>query len=474
VSGKIQNFSPNYPNLRRLYAGNDALGWSYGDYDGQINSDLFGTILQMKADQGFFAIPLPTDLVPGDIVKICGHAWSSNYLNLIDNQFNVGVGYIKCSDITEKNNTSIFTLIPTFQTSFYNGGVACFFGQVNINLNLPACDTMLVVGMIGSDDSEALANYKFTYTLDAIKYCGGSNLLVRYCCDPAYTEIIPNNGAPVGSAFMDSGNCWTVVEETTLPITRGLKNQQQYVDCATCLLDYACQANYVVESCCGIPEQIFVPVMPGVSVGSSFVDTYGNCWSVYSTAFTPITNVVTASTVYPSGCVDCTDVNECPTNFIIRSCCYPELGGYTKSNILGPSYNVGDIFVDQFGICWAINAIDIGINFPTLGFLTPLTNYGGDACGMCLTFNVCPETLFYEVQNCCTEEIEIVELNPLYNVGNILAVWDSTDTNRECWRILSFSDVGPSTYSFASIVASYAVCQDCISQWLGDECPPTP
>jgi hypothetical protein len=107
-----------------------------------------------------------------------------------------------------------------------------------------------------------------------------------------------------------------------------------------------------------------------------------------------------------------------------------------------------------------------------LANITPITDFGTD-CEACVSDNACPETLFYEVQNCCTEDIEVVELLPFYSPTQVLGVWDSTNTNRECWRILSFTN-GPSTYSFASVDSNYDVCPDCIANWLNGECPPTP
>jgi hypothetical protein len=212
--------------------------------------------------------------------------------------------------------------------------------------------------------------------------------------------------------------------------------------------------------------------MPGVGVGDTFVDTYGICWYVDGTTVLPITNVVFAGTVYDNtDCNEgtCVDDNPCPTFFYLQSCCYQgALQGITTSIILGPSYVVNDVFVDQFGICWLVKSISEA-TFPTLAAITPVTDYGFEGCADCITDNTCPETLFYEVQNCCTEEIEIVELNPFYNVGNILAIRDSMD-NRECWKILSFSN-GPATYTFSLVQGNYGLCEQCISDYLGGECP---
>jgi hypothetical protein len=334
---------------------------------------------------------------------------------------------------------------------------------------------MLIVGMMSANDNETGVDCRFTYTLDAIKYCNGPNLLIRLCCDQAYYEVIQNNGVAVGASFVDNeGYCWTVDEESTLSITGSRIKATDYANCTACTTANPCPENYEVQSCCGITAQIFVPVMVGVDVGDSFVDTYGNCWEVVGTVPVPITNVVFAGTVYnEQNCNSgvCVANNPCPTFLKMESCCSDSsINGITSSLILGPGWGVGDSFVDQFGICWFIPGT-ADPEFPTLANITPVTDFGGD-CEECINENPCPETLFYEIQNCCTEDIEVVELPPLYSPTRVLGVWDSTDTNRECWKILSITN-GPATYTFASIVAVYDRCITCINQWMG-ECPPTP
>ena len=379
---------------------------------------------------------------------------------------------------------TVTTLIPTSPSAFANvggPGQTCFSEQIELNQILPACDTMLIVAMISANDNQTETTTQFTYTLDAIKYCNGPNLLIRYCCDPAYSEVIVNNGVAVGASFSDTnGYCWTVFQETTLPVTGNRIKATDYIDCTACTTANECPVNYSVKSCCEIPQQIFVPVMPGVNVGDSFVDTYGNCWYVETTDSSPITNVVYVDTVYPEtscGSGTCTNANPCPIFYGLQSCCIfgnDALYGYTSSAILGPGYVLGDYFVDQFGICWWIKSqLDNNV-FPTLAFITPVTEYtdcNSEPDG-CVIINPCPTTLFYTMQNCCTEEIEIWESGDAYQVGNILAVWDSTNTIRECWKILSFSNVGPATITFASINGNYTDCRFCIDNWIGDGgCP---
>ena len=473
MSGKFQVTSKNYPDLNALRIGNDGLGWSYGEYDLALGSDVFGTMLALKPYDAYCAIPLPTDLLPGDVIKICGNAWSFNYGNLPYNQINVGVGYIVCSDITNKINSPVFTLIPTFQTFFGSGGTACFSDQIELGITLPACNTMLIVGLLGSDQDGLLEGlYRFTYTLDAIKYCAGANLLIRYCCDPAYYEIIANNGVAIGSVFSDTdGYCWTVFEETTLPITSTRTKATDYVHCAACIENNPCAPNYVVESCCKANSEIFVSVMPGVSVGDTFVDTYGFCWSVTGSEFIPITNVVFPDTVYnETTCNDetCIISNPCPIMYVLQSCCYRgALIGTTSSAIIGTGWSVFDVFVDTNGICWLVKGVNVTPGVPTLPNVIPSTTYANEACNDCISTNPCPETIYFTIQNCCTEDIEVVQfpLGAIYAPGQTLGVRTSPSNNRECFKILSFDVTGTPTLTIDSVDANYQDCRDCIASW---------
>ena len=471
MSGLFEITSQNAPNLQPMFIGNESFGWSYGDYNVQANSDSFGVLIEMKADQAFTAIPLPTDLLPDDVIKICGHAASSNYGNLPSNTFTITVGYIICSEITTKSNTNIYTLIPPTEAFFGNGGVVCFFAERPVRITLPACDTMLVVGMIGADaDGIEPSKYRFTYTLDAIKYCAGSNLLIRYCCDPAYYEIIANNGLAIGSTFSDDdGYCWEVFEETTLPITSSRTKVTDYADCTACTLDNPCAPNYVVDSCCKAGQEIFVPVMPGVSIGDTFVDTYGFCWSVTGSDYVPITNVVFPDVVYDeTTCIDetCINSNPCPIMYGLQSCCYEgKLRGTTSSTIIGTGWALEDTFVDTNGICWFVKGVDIPLGVPTLPNVIPSTTYGNQACNDCVIANPCQDitSLYYTIQNCCTLDIEVVQLSPSYFPGQILGVRIAPSDDRACFEVLSFDITGTPTLTINSILGNYQDCRDCIT-----------
>jgi hypothetical protein len=383
---------------------------------------------------------------------------------------------VDCSDFFTLDPI-ITTLIPTSQNSIDGNRVVCFSEEIILNTILPACETMLVVGMQGGNLNGNENTFRFTYTLDAIKYCNGPNLLIRNCCDTAYYEIIVNNGVAIGASFVDNeGFCWTVDSETESSITGIRTKATDYTNCTDCINANPCPSNFNIESCCSQEPQTFTAALPGVNVGDTFVDTFGLCWSVIGTSENPITNVVFVDTVYTeTNCLSetCRSNNPCPRIWTIQSCCSfrggEPLFGFTTDIILGPSYGLFDTFVDQFGICWFVKrdeGTDTNI-FPNLGFITPVTEYTNDDCESCTSVNECPVSLFYTLQNCCTEEIEVWENNNAYSVGGILAGNDGVDDY--CYRVLSFAATGTSTITF-NVNNSFSNCDDCINQYLGS-CP---
>jgi hypothetical protein len=53
--------------------------------------------------------------------------------------------------------------------------------------------------------------------------------------------------------------------------------------------------------------------------------------------------------------------------------------------------------------------------------------------------------------------------------GFIYGIIDEFDI-RQCYKVLSFSNVGPATTTILGGGGQYETCQDCIAQWMG-ECP---
>jgi hypothetical protein len=237
-----------------------------------------------------------------------------------------------------------------------------------------------------------------------------------------------------------------------------------YVDCDACIDANPCPLNFKIQGCCGGDGEIFSAALIGVNVGDTFVDTNGFCWSAIDTTPNPITNVVEVGTVYPiTNCESnvCRDLNECPTPVFLESCC--GLTGYSTLELLQatlPTLVLGDTFVDTFGICWVIKLSDYA--FPNLSFIVPVTEYGLDNCIACTLANECPRDVYYTIQNCCTEEIEVVLLNASYNVGERLLL--TLDIGVGCYKVLSWSITGTITATVSSVLGISGSCDQCLNQ----------
>ena len=480
----IRNNSTSPSNIGHLYVGNSVYGWSHGEYDYESNSDNFGNIISITNRNRSCSIPLPADLYPGDIVKICGNAILDD-TGLVafedfppDWNFYCSVSTIDCGGFSLDNtDTSASTLIPTITSAIQNGGTGnyytCFSGSVTLSSQLNACTTSLLVGM-NSGASVSLGstpNFLFTYSLDVIKACANyqSNILIRNCCEPLYTEIIAGNSTVVGESFVDTdGNCWSVISETTDPVNSVRTLQTIYSSCSLCVANNPCPQNYIVNSCCYSGEQYFSASIPGISLGDSFVDSNGFCWTLSGITSLPSTYAVTAATVYTGdgACTACTDANPCPQLVVLTSCC--DLGtGYSTLDIIGSGVAVGDTFVDQFGFCWSINTPGYipPEAYTNLSFIHAVTVY--IACQSCTESNVCPTTrLYYTLQSCCDESIEIALLDPNYPVD--ASIYLECDEKVGCYKIISWSDTGTTTLTHPNISSTYnnqkePGCNKCLS-----------
>jgi hypothetical protein len=476
VSGKFSSNSPNSPNINKMVSANDGLGWSYGDYDSSATIDGFGNLISLKYSLSNWGIPLPIDLNVGDTIRISGIAYILNIIELfpqpVNPTFYITVSRFNCSEVNAVTNTPLSTVISvaSYPISLSVGKV-CFSESIILSSVLASNETFFVVGLgIGSENEPPTSvDIGFSYTLDVSQACiaTGKNYLIRNCCDPAYTNVIIDNLVPIGESFVDTdGNCWTVEAETLDSVTAVRTKSTAYVDCDACIDANPCPENFKIVGCCAGDEQVFTAALIGVNVGDTFVDTNGFCWSATLTTPLPITNVVEVGTVYPiTDCSSavCTGLNTCPTPVFLESCCTAEsLNGYTTLELLQatlPTLDIGDIFVDTFGMCWLIKSSDYA--FPNLAFIVPVTEYGTEACETCITANDgCPKDFYYTIQNCCTEEIEVVFLGAAYTVGNTLLL--ELDVAFGCYKVLSWSSTGTTTATVVTVNGVSASCNQCL------------
>ena len=474
VSGRFVTNNFNAPDIGKMYSGNPELGWSFGNYEFETPVDGFGNLLFLKSSDIKFGITLPVDLNVGDTIKISGIITIEDVIDGDINQpkFYVTVSSFSCSS-ARKKIIDLNTVIPVAEYVIdKESGTTCFSESITLSSILPADETFFVVGLTAGNNKDLFSPTMaigFSYTLDATQACigTGKNLLIRNCCDPAYSEIIIDNGVEIGKSFSDTdGNCWTVETVTEDAVTGVRDIKANYFDCQTCINSHPCPENFIIKACCGeIIGEVFSAALVGVNVGDTFVDTNGYCWFAEDTTPLPITNVIEVDTVYPeTSCQSavCVDNNPCPTPVNLFSCC-GSLRGSTTLEILQaaiPTLNFNDGFVDQFGMCWEI--IEGGYAFPNLSFITPVTEYsaGGAApCTTCSIDNECPGAFYYTIQNCCTEEIEVVKLQPAYNISEVLTL--ELDIAFGCYEILSWSNTGTETATVQNVVATLDNCEQC-------------
>lgn len=482
VSGRFIAQSKNSPNISQMFSANSSIGWSYGDYNAQAGKDGFGNLITLKFPDAYYGIPLSVDLNAGDTVKISGIAYLIPPVLAENPILYVTVAHYNCSEVSASSNTSLYTVIPVASYSIDpKKAKVCFSESIILSEILPSNETFFVVGLsVGNDTLVTLSvETKFSYALDVTQVCigTGENLFIRNCCDPAYSEIILNNGTPVGGSFVDDeGNCWTVEALTIDPVDSIRTLSNSYEGCISCIASNPCPENFTIQSCCGEGEgETFSAALIGVNVGDTFVDTNGYCWSATATTGGPITNVVDVDTVYPeTTCesAECVAANTCPTTAYLSSCCR-NLQGYTTFELLQaavPTIVVGSVFVDTFGQCWEVR--DSNYAFPNLAFIVPVTDYGVAACEPCILVNECPRDFYYTVQNCCTEEIEVIVLDSVYNIGDVLTLLLTTGLG--CYEVLSWSATGPATIIVEEVLRTDAECTECkraLIELAGDYCP---
>jgi hypothetical protein len=499
VSGMFSSASETIPNLSNMVVGNTDYGWSYGKYNAQAKCDGYGNMQSIETNFINCLIPLPADFLPGDVIKICGVAISSAGVTTDefphDYNFYLSVSTITCQGFDIPNyqrEVILSTLISpqTFPFTLGDGTTTtrvCFSVSTTVTSQLPGCTTYLLVGLnAGSETWDGTYNgqIKFSYTLDGVKHCStGTNLFIRNCCEPLYSEIIANNSTPVGESFSDAdGNCWTVVAETHDNITGTRTKANAYNDCTACTVANPCPLNYLVESCCTPGTQTFsASISSSLAIGDGFVDNNGFCWTVVGTTSTPSTYIISVVTVYPVGgdpCTECITSNPCPEYIVLDSCCGLGPGYTTEALLTAGGYTPASYpttIIDQFGFCWYADFVGIinkplpGGFYPNLGFIQAVSE--SVDCAQCIADNTCPASLFYTLKNCCTEEIFVAELSASYYMEMQLTIIAAESVG--CFTVQGWSTTGPATLTSVIVIGTdfpgigeeaVIQCQRCYSQ----------
>jgi hypothetical protein len=340
---------------------------------------LTGEILSEEAATG---IPIPINLVADDVVTISGNASYNNATAYINNGYDVnlivGVYYFNCNEVDSSTGASIYTFIPVSTVAFDKSDKVCFDASVKLGSNYDIHDTRLLVG------------YNIVVT------CPISDV-----CDP-----------PVVNAELSTVSY-------TLDIERPCKVEI---------------TNFIIRNCC-VPIITELVHIPGLVVGDFHVDDEGNCWEVMEGS-TSVTNFTRNFVDIYTSCLECQTANPCPANLIINSCCV-EGNEFVTGSL--PGLNVGDTFVDNYGLCWSVNAetsAPISEESITIDHIIPTGN-----CATCLEENECPN--FYQVVACCTSTSGIIAIPAI----TIINVGDSfVDTNGICWQVTGTAATLPTMY----------------------------
>jgi hypothetical protein len=164
------------------YCGNEYCGWDSCDLNVTYDikrGDLEGDTAPQYANCG---IPLPIDLIPGDVLELCGHAWAGDAID--GDLFLSALMHFSCDNVTTGDSKSFITdLIMTPSIDYFENNFVCFKNSVTVGANgYTSCDNYFMVGMatdLYSYGSPSLV--KFTWTLKVLRNCfQGGTCAVAY------------------------------------------------------------------------------------------------------------------------------------------------------------------------------------------------------------------------------------------------------------------------------------------------------
>ena len=474
-----------------MLIGNNLFGWSNGDWNQSGTTILPGLISYINTPNMNSGIPLPIDLFPNDVIKICGNSYIQMETGTTKPDLTVTIVYATCQDFNDSDGSSFSVLPLIIPQSFayeHNGntwGTLCFEISYVLNQTFKACDTTLYVGfgwdMKTTDDSVPIANTTFSVTTerDCAYVDTTPNILLKLCCEEIITEVVYNTSLTVGDFFVDDeGNCWEAMTKTGDLVT-GLRNVTvNYNSCSACIAANPCPQNLEITSCCGGVDQTFTGSLPGINVGDNFVDTLGFCWSAGGETSTPITGTVTVGTNYGmGGCESCLEINPCPVVYVLRPCCDSfrfEL--YVTALSLGYTPTNNEVIVDTFGTCWLCEEyVAEQLPFINGAFIHYSATYGISdfACKECTIDHPCGQILYYTVENCCTLQSEVFEWSgPLFGPGQVVSFSiTGSYIGDQCWKIFSWNSVGIPTITIDPFSEPIVYGFECISCIKKVGCP---
>jgi hypothetical protein len=130
------------------YYGATIGGWGFFNWDVNVKSVINPSLVNL-------GIPLPENLSVGDTISVCGIAFNNATEPDSDN-FDVRLDFFQCTN---------YSIIPLGDVSYLYGtdGVVCFNLYIELDRNLSACNTFLLLGFT-STDSDA-TQIKISYSI---------------------------------------------------------------------------------------------------------------------------------------------------------------------------------------------------------------------------------------------------------------------------------------------------------------------
>lgn len=479
AAGLQTNGIPNGEYL--LFCGNERFGWTNGEWDVTVGTALPGFVTSVNNINLNSGITLSADLFPGDIIKFSGTSYIDYRDQPVDlTKLSVGLVFATCDNIRNNDeNIPLSTIITTqkFDYSYPSNdrnGYLCFLIEHTVTQTFLAGETVFYAVFGCDNESETLVIPRVSFSLGTVRNCGEvdltPNMELQLCCDPSIVDIVYDTTLTVGDFFVDNeGNCWEAQAKTGAQVTSVRTVTTTYTNCDDCISNNECPANIVVESCCFEGAETFTASLPGVSVGDIFVDTYGFCWTAIDETAGPITGMVMIDTNYgPVECEDCLNINACPEIITLNPCCETigETPILTTAALFGYTPVDGELVSDTFGNCYRVNLGDTGsISAPFIQFGT---SYGDpmNKCEPCLEDNACSQLLYYNVINCCTGDTEVIVINTLIAPETVIVITTTTSLLfPQCWKVVSFSNIGTATIVLDTFVGSAKDCNDCVKNY---------
>jgi hypothetical protein len=145
------------------YVGNSLCGWDSCDWDvpTKVSKELIEPVSPRFANTG---IPNPFDLQEGDVITLCGLAWS-DHANP-GNFFRAGFTYFNCGVVDGDGNFPIIDGLALEEFTYtQDTSSACFSLSATVQVPISACDNFFQVVLNSSLDNPELVKFSWQFSV---------------------------------------------------------------------------------------------------------------------------------------------------------------------------------------------------------------------------------------------------------------------------------------------------------------------